>query len=237
MNAGTTLAVGVGLGLALLVIGLRARAAQAAPALDMGLEDGFFDEGPGSVDLIPTEDQQQTATLLESVGNAFDFSSAFAPAPVGDEQQNLRAFLDMIAYSEGTASDPDSGYRTMFGHRLMNSYADHPRQLFTFTNSRGEQLKTSAAGRYQFLQGTWDELRAKLGLQDFGPASQDAACVELIRQRGALDDVKAGRLTQAISKCAKTWASLPGAGYAQPERRLSQLMAAYASAGGSNSEA
>ncbi len=235
MNSGTALLIGAGLGLGLIAIALRSRAAQAAPALD--LEPGYFDEAPGSVDLIPTEDQQQTPTMLESVGTAFDFSSAFAPAPVGDEQQNLRAFLDMIAYSEGTASDPDGGYRTMFGHRLMNSYADHPRQLFTFTNSRGEQLKTSAAGRYQFLQGTWDELRAKLGLQDFSPASQDAACIELIRQRGALDDVKAGRVALAISKCAKTWASLPGAGYAQPERKLSQLMAAYSSAGGYTSEA
>jgi len=143
---------------------------------------------------------------------------------------NERAFRDMIAFAEGT-SGPD-GYRTMFGHRLFTSFADHPRQYFSFTNSKGEALKTSAAGRYQFLIKTWDALRARLGLQDFTPASQDAACMELIRERGALNDVRAGRVAEAVRKCAPIWASLPGAGYSQPERKLTQLTAAYTSAGG-----
>ena len=93
------------------------------------------------------------------------------------------------------------------------------------------------SGRYQILARTWDGVRRKLGLSDFTPASQDAAAVELIRERGALADVQAGRTVRAIGKVAKVWASLPGAGYNQPERQLSALMQAYASAGGSTTEA
>jgi muramidase (phage lysozyme) len=54
----------------------------------------------------------------------------------------------------------------------------------------------------------------------------------LIRERGALSDVQAGNFTSAIAKCAPTWASLPGAGYSQPERKLASLQAAYTQAGG-----
>ena len=79
---------------------------------------------------------------------------------------------------------------------------------------------------------TWDELARRLQLPDFGPESQDAAALELIRQRGATNDVRAGRISQAIAKCAPIWASLPGAGYAQNENKLTSLVAQYQAAGG-----
>jgi lysozyme len=139
---------------------------------------------------------------------------------------NARAFLDMIAYSEG------ADYDTLFGGGKFDSYADHPRQVFSFTNSKGEALRTSAAGRYQFLARTWDYLKQKLALPDFGPASQDAAAIELIRERGAFHDVAAGRCQSAIAKCAPIWASLPGAGYNQPERKIASLLNAYQQSGG-----
>lgn len=142
--------------------------------------------------------------------------------------QNIIAFLDMIAYAEGTGDS----YDMLFGGGKFDSYADHPRRLFSFTNSRGETLKTSAAGRYQFLARTWDGLRSKMDLPDFGPDSQDSGAIELIRQRGALTDVRAGRVAVAIAKCAPVWASLPGAGYAQPERKQSKLIAVFENSGG-----
>ena len=186
---------------------------------------------PTAADTTPIEGQDQTTSFITDTFVAFTPGTYYTGnVDASTADSNIRAFLDMIAYAEGTAG-PD-GYRTMFGHRLFDSFADHPRQLFTFKNSRGEVLKTSAAGRYQFLRGTWDELRAKLGLQDFGPASQDAGAIELIRQRGALNDVKAGRIVDAIAKVRTVWASLPGAGYAQPERTLTNLLAAYQNAGG-----
>lgn len=153
--------------------------------------------------------------------------STYTPADVSEEQaaQNVRAFLDMIAYAEGTAGA--NGYRTLFGGQLFDSYADHPRVFVPFRNTT-----SSAAGRYQFLARTWDTLARRLSLPDFSPDNQDAAAIELIRERGALNDVRAGRVDQAVSKVRKIWASLPGAGYNQPERNINALVAAYTRAGG-----
>lgn len=187
--------------------------------------------GPPEETDPPAEGTDQTTGIMEAVGVAF--STALDSGVTVDSDtagQNLRAFLDMIAYAEGT-SGPD-GYRTLFGGGTFDSFADHPRRLFSFTNSKGQQLKTSAAGRYQFLARTWDELRNKLGLHDFGPDNQDLGAIELIRQRGALADAQSGRLVEAVRKCSPVWASLPGAGYNQPERKINQLAAAFADAGG-----
>lgn len=142
---------------------------------------------------------------------------------------NTSAFLQMIRVAEGT--DGPNGYRMLFGGSTFSDYSDHPRQYIK-AMSNGQPITSSAAGAYQFLAKTWDSVRAKLGLSDFSPASQDAGAVELIRQAGALDDVQAGRFATAVRKVRKIWASLPGAGYGQPERALSTLQAAYVAAGG-----
>jgi muramidase (phage lysozyme) len=140
---------------------------------------------------------------------------------------NVYAFLGMLRVSEGTAG-PD-GYRTLVGGSLFDSFADHPRTLVWLPNLG---IKSSAAGAFQILRATWDGVRGKLGLPDFSPLSQDAAAIELIRQRGALADVRAGRFAVAIQKCRKEWASLPGAGYGQRENSLARLELAYRQAGG-----
>lgn len=185
----------------------------------------------------------QGASWWDEMQTAMDPSTYIAPAvsPVVADG-NVRAFLDLVRYAEGTAG-PD-GYRTMFGGGLFDGYADHPRIAHRFQNLAKQWLWTTAAGAYQFMAvsplpgggstkvNTWDRLQAKLQLPDFSPASQDAAALELVRERGALGDVMAGRVAEAVRKCAPVWASLPGAGYAQPERKLSQLLAAYRAAGG-----
>jgi muramidase (phage lysozyme) len=185
--------------------------------------DNMPDQLPGFLDNITI----QAASVTDNIAAAVGLGDQVDP---GTAERNRHAFLDMIAYSEGTAGP--NGYRTMFGGSLASSLADHPRQFFSFTDKAGRNLKTSAAGRYQFLSRTWDELAKALNLPDFGPASQDAAALELIRRRGALKDVDAGRISAAIAKCAPIWASMPGAGYAQPERKLNTLLASYSAAGG-----
>jgi len=144
--------------------------------------------------------------------------------------QNLSAFLMMIRAAEGT--DGPRGYQTMFGYKYFSSFADHPRQKFAFKQTDGATNYTTAAGAYQFLSSTWDGLKAKLGLPDFSPASQDAGAVELIRERGALADVLAGRFEAAIKKLGAVWASLPSSMYPQGKRTMQFVKQAYEQAGG-----
>lgn len=184
-------------------------------------------------DYLTQYEPDQLPTVLETLATSMDPSTWDGGTLPGDlAGANVAAFLDMLAVSEGTAGRGDRGYNVLFGGGTFDSYADHPRQLITRTFGNGLTVTSSAAGRYQFLRRTWDDLAPRLGLPDFSPASQDLAACELIRQRGAMADVEAGRFTDAVRKCAPTWASLPGAGYGQPEHNLSRLVAAFTSAGG-----
>ncbi len=152
------------------------------------------------------------------------------------EDANVAAFLAMIRAAEGTAMP--EGYYAMFGYphipgRLLDSLDDHPRQRFPFTDTNGKTDYTTAAGAYQFIAPTWDRIATKLSLSDFGPESQDAAAVELIREKGALDDVRAGRFDDAVRKVSPVWASLPNATYPQRRRSVAFVRSAYENAGGS----
>lgn len=142
---------------------------------------------------------------------------------------NRRAFLDMIAVSEGTARLGDNGYNVVCGGTLFHSYADHPRIVVNLPRLK---IKSTAAGRYQLLARYFDAYKKQLQLADFSPASQDAIALQQIRERKALADIDAGRFAAAVGKCRNIWASLPGAGYGQHENTLARLEAAYLSAGG-----
>ena len=141
---------------------------------------------------------------------------------------NLKAFLDTIAHSEGTLGRGDDGYNVLVGGTLFTGYADHPRRLVDL----GRGLKSTAAGRYQILARYYDAYKKILDLKDFNHESQDAIAIQMIKEQGALSDVEAGRFERAIEKCRNIWASFPGAGYGQPERKLVHLKSAYTLAGG-----
>jgi lysozyme len=150
---------------------------------------------------------------------------------------NAAAFLAMIGGCEGAYYDSLFGDGRSFGGaaNTFNDFSDHPRIPVTRTvrvNGARTALTSSAAGRYQILAGTWDDFVGAVGARDFSPASQDDCALWLIRRRGALADVKAGRFESAIAKCAKEWASLPGSPYGQPVKTLAQVRALYQGAGG-----
>lgn len=143
-----------------------------------------------------------------------------------------KAFLDMLAWSEGTdkpgQSTKNRGYDVIVGGSLFTSYADHPRKLITLN----PKLKSTAAGRYQLLSRYWDAYRKQLGLKDFSPASQDAVALQQIKERRALELIDNGNIRQAIDRCSNIWASLPGAGYGQYEHRVEDLLKKFRDAGG-----
>lgn len=199
-----------------IVLGM---AAAAALLLWLQAGQGGADDGDAAYE-APDLFDQADALFQEFT----DMNSSVSPEQQG---RNLAAFMQMIRVSEGTAG-PD-GYRTIVGGSLFEDYTDHPRQLIWIPSINDY---SSAAGAYQTIRRTWDGVQRKLGLPDFSPASQDRACVELIRQRGGLRLAMNGEFAAAVEKCRKEWASLPGAGYGQRENSLAKLQTAYINAGG-----
>lgn len=142
---------------------------------------------------------------------------------------NVSAFLEMIAVCEGTAQ---SGYRSLFGGGLFDGYVTHPNRRIPFTEKTGALNFSTAAGRYQELYGTFMRLQKKLRTVDFTPQTQDEHAMELISEAGAMGDVKDGNIVDAINKTGRIWASLPSSEYPQAKRTLEFALKAYLDAGG-----
>lgn len=152
--------------------------------------------------------------------------------PTADDASNLAAFLDMLAFSElgqRLLAKSHNGYNVLVGGELFDSYADHPRRRIWIKMIKNY---STAAGRYQFLAWVWDDLVKRYSYKSFDPASQDAAATRLIQQCRALQLIYDGRIEAAIAACRNIWASLPGAGYGQPEHRLETLVQVYRECGG-----
>lgn len=137
------------------------------------------------------------------------------------------AFLQMIAFAEGTEKAGDSGYNVLFGYELFNSYAAHPNRKVT----RGG-LTSTAAGRYQFLYDTWQIVAKATKVPDFSPASQDRGVIHLLDaiRRPALSLLDQGKIEQAILATRGEWASFPtpeARRYGQGGKTMAQMLAAY----------
>lgn len=135
---------------------------------------------------------------------------------------NMRAFLDVIAFAEGTVDR----YDYIFSFATFSSFAGHPRRLIC---SGG--YCSDAAGRYQIKSDTWDAVRRELGLTDFSPTSQDRAAVQLIKWRGGYDDVERidgpNSFSDALYTVRYEWASLPHSPYGQPTKSVGALWEKY----------
>jgi len=147
---------------------------------------------------------------------------------------NVLRFLDLIAFSEGTSTvkGSDDGYNVLYGSGLFAGYLDHPRRKLTFAIN-GKPVSSTAAGRYQLLERYWDAYRFSLCLQGgFTPENQDRIAIQQIRERRAVQDITAGRITESIQKCSNIWASFPGNTYGQNPHKLEKLLEQWQRLGG-----
>ena len=191
----------------------------------------------GQDDILTSISDWTTANIIES--DTVNALRNTMPAAGG----NIAAMLAAISAAEGTAGQSDP-YRVCFGYsHTIGNLAEHPAITGEWMGKRlsdsmcagaglGPGCVSTAAGKYQIIKRTWVNLRDRLGLRDFSPASQDAAAIELLRQRGALGPLGRGDFAGAVQAARKEWASLPGAGYGQGERSLSWLTAKFQAAGG-----
>lgn len=149
----------------------------------------------------------------------------------------LVRFLDLIAYSEGTSTNPHTqhdGYDVIVGgvdgHHEFTDFTDHPfaagRPAIVIRNGP-PQLTSTAAGRYQLLARFYTAYKKQLNLPDFSPVSQDRIALQQIRERQAIADILAGNIESAIQKCCTIWASFPGNNYGQGGHSMAALVDHY----------
>lgn len=143
------------------------------------------------------------------------------------------ALLDTVAVSEighDLLAASDDGYDVIVGGATFHDYTRHPRIAV-----RTRFGLSDAAGRYQIMAAipgkivtdTWDWAHRIAGVHDFSPISQDLTCVYLFEHRGAMAPLRAGKVADAITRCANEWASLPGSPYGQGTNSMATLLNVY----------
>lgn len=127
--------------------------------------------------------------------------------PLGRDMQKLlannpkvRAFLEVIAYAEGTDRDNDptlGGYSTIMGYGTAPNLYNHP--------------SNKAVGRYQAIPGTWSLAEKALGLYDFTPESQEPFGAWEIHEHKPeiFKHLDKNDFPAAIEAASSEWASFP----------------------------
>ena len=134
---------------------------------------------------------------------------------------NVIRFLDLLSRAEGTER---YGYNTAFGGSRIDDLSRHPNTRKQFTQTDGKKNVTTASGRYQFLNSTWNNLARQYQLNDFGAVNQDLGAIALIAEKNALNKVMSGDFKGAVDRLGSTWASLPSSPYAQRKRSYKDLL-------------
>ena len=138
-----------------------------------------------------------------------------------------RALLNTIRYAEGTwKNGRDLGYRILYGGGQFEDLSRHPERVVV------KRYSSAAAGAYQFLPTTWQEVAQRLELPSFAPEHQDQAALHLVKKRGALQEIDRNGLTKAaMNRLAPEWASFPThagqSAYGQPVKSHAELVAFY----------
>jgi tape measure domain-containing protein len=130
------------------------------------------------------------------------------------QQQNFKAFMDMTGASEG------ADYHTLVGGGKFDDLSSKPKYY-------NKQLNSTAAGKYQFNDATWNEFAKKLGLTDFSELSQDLAFIEMMRENGSAAALQSGDFQGAVTGMNRRIASFPGSPYGQSTRSMDFETKAY----------
>ena len=145
-------------------------------------------------------------------------------------EERVRAFLRTLRVGEGTGEliksrdkktneiiyiphDFDKGYTTAFNNNFITDLSDHPR-----INYGG----SSAAGAYQVMPDTWDDLqfikkKAQYNIDSFSKENQDKFSVLLMKHHPGCSDLLTlllnGQIENSIrGRASRIWASLPEKG-------------------------
>lgn len=243
-------------GLAIAGLFLVSRNAKAAvrsnvtlPPMPVTYPEGYFDMPAPTVEPAPIVEPEVFVPLTEAqIANRDweDYYGGGVVSMLNAGTGNIAAFLKMLRFSEHDYSKVVTGadYNTFVGNTAFTNFADHPvltGEKKAIRNSAATCKRvgypsgvcfTTAAGAYQFIVPTWQNLRAiEPRLPDFSPASQDEAARRLLDQIGAENMIRDGNFKGALAVASKVWDSLPGSGNANA-RTLDYVTAQYREAGG-----
>ena len=163
------------------------------------------------------------ANALGMMGTAASWVTPNTPAPTEQtaaiDDPKVMAFLDTIAWAEGTGDS----YDIAFGFNKVDISGGHPNKVFC----GGGSLCSAAAGRYQEMPDTWNATASLLGIKDFSPQSQDKVVIQQLKDLGAYDQIKSGDVAGVFCKLGHVWASFPCNSYGQGQKQSSQLEQIY----------
>ncbi len=131
------------------------------------------------------------------------------------------SLLSVVAWAEGLG---DCYYYT-FAYKTFDSFVDHPRMKVCASG-----LCSTAAGRYQFLAATWEQLALKYRYPTFEPVYQDEGAWALMKEKQVNDTAAIydfPRFKRAMGILGQVWASLPGSPYGQPTRSIEEAWQRY----------
>src|ERR1700748_2889509 len=127
------------------------------------------------------------------------------------------SFLSALALGE----TGNSSYASTEGYGGVNLSGDTDLDTYGFPLQPGGSNVSSAAGTYQFVQGTWDQIATQLGLSDFSQSSQNEGAwqyaQEVYQQKtgGSLyTALQSGNYSSIQNALASVWPSVSGNGAA-----------------------
>lgn len=192
------------------------------------------------------EDSAANAALQQRVksGQTREGEGSTISQARGNYGPYTKAFLDTIAFAEGTYYQPNTGYNTHFAFDQTKDLSAHPALI-----KSGGGYRSDAFGRYQFMSPTWAGLGGAVNPHDgkpfksgmnMSPANQDKGAVELTlsRLRNAgynannANDLERILKQEGMSKrfaaaMSGEWASFPNvvgvSAYGQPVKKLNSL--------------
>ncbi len=186
---------------------------------------------PSMMELCPRGSPK--TRLFEKYGkdSTRKFGQAVLAIEYGSPAQTkaVTAFLSALAYAEGTLHC----YNLALGNEPFYDYSRHPNGSTRFTDKLGRTRTSGAAGRYQYLIGTWNGIKnhPNVTAEDFGPAAQDRGALHLIKGKR-----KSLRIDGVLSRTAYegqlrringTWASLPQSPHGQRTESYKTMWWAY----------
>ena len=138
-----------------------------------------------------------------------------------------KAFLDMLAWSEGTDNGRQKtrnhGYDVIVGGELFTDYSDHPRQTCHAKPVNSNQQAPDATSFFPVggmpHRAAWPER--------LSPKSQTLWHCSRLRSAGALPMIDRGDIRQAIDRCSNIWASICRALVTVSEHKADSLIAKF----------